>query len=90
VNTFIVDKAYATPGGWTKKATIDIQPFRPGDFGRSSYDIYVNVLGDQKSFPVSFSYKGVTVQVPAGTYQDFWDISLNGNGTIGGTRHKTR
>jgi len=88
--SFTVDKSYAIPGRLAKNAGIDIQPFRPGDFGRSSFDIYVNAWGDKKASTMTLTSGGVSVQLQAARFMDYYDISLNANGTLTGTKHKVR
>lgn len=90
VTGFVVDKSYAVASGWTKNAGIDIQPFRPGEFGKGSYDIYVNAFGNQKVGKITISYNGNSVAITPGQYQDYYDVSLNGNGTVTGIKYKVR
>lgn len=90
VDTFIVDKAYANASGWTHDAGIDMQPFKPGAFGGTSYDIYLNVWGHKNDETATASYEGMTLNLTAGQYRDFYDITLNGDGTITGTKSKYR
>jgi hypothetical protein len=90
VDTFVVDKAYANASGWTHDAGIDVQPFKPGAFDGPSFDVYVNVWGHKNDETASASYNGVTLNLTAGQYRDYYDITLNGDGTITGTKYKYR
>jgi hypothetical protein len=88
VDRFIVDKAYVVSG--QPRHTIDVQPFRPGDFGRESYDFYIDVAVGAWVGSTTITNHGVTLTVPSGEYRDFWDISLHGDGRITGTKYKRR
>jgi hypothetical protein len=81
VDGFIVDYAYAIPNQYATNAKVDIQPYRPLEWG-PTYLIYINVTADSTLESGTLGYNGSSVTGKSRGYQAYHHITLNADGTF--------
>lgn len=81
VDGFIVDYAYAIANRYATNAKIDIQPYRPLEWG-PTYLIYINVTADPTVESGTLGRGGSSVTGKPRQYQKYHHITLNADGTF--------
>lgn len=89
VDGFVVDKTYAVAKQGARNAKIDIQPYRPGEWG-PVYHVYLDVTADRTVTGGNVSVGGVSLSGAPTNYHDRWEIDLGGNGSMTGEQNTAR